>query len=355
MNSQTIIEHSNSSESEYEEDHNGHVSLSQINSTVQQQREKQYRLICKVEQQSTNASTSLINSLQEPDMIELMKFTELYMLRSLASVNANDSILSVKLKDTTQAFSSATNLTSSANTFTNNSTNSNSNLRNILSKGEKDENYTLRIDSMIPMDLLRNGLKSGNPFLAHTDPEVKVVAAKESSKSPVAATLAGSTITFKYMLTIDVNKNYFQFMSDKVGHGDQQELYKINLIKKPLTWSQFDYDQISLDVLLNKRKSNGRSKTRYLNSRAIFDRLYQFFDHTLKYDFPTRQAAAMAVAMQSTGNMSKTLSSMSKATKSTKTSQGGDPGVASVDLDGVTRTCRLKNNQLIINFKLENG
>jgi hypothetical protein len=360
MNTDPLLEHSkvesnDNSDSEYEDEHNyAPATQSEINNNVQLQREKQYRSICRAEQQSTNTMTSLINSLQETDMVELMKLVEIYMLRSLALVHANDSVLSVKLKDTTQTLASSTNL-SSANTFTNISSNSNTNLRSLVVDGSKGENFALRIDSMIPMDLLRNGLKSGNPFLAQLDPEAKVAAAKESSKSPVAATLAGNTLTFKYMLSIEANRNYFQFMSNRVSNGEQQELHKINVCKKPLAWSQFDYDQISLDVLLNKRKASGRSKTRFLNSRALFDRLYQYFDHALKYDFPTRQAAMQAIALQSTGNMSKTFSSMSKATKSTKASQDVDPNVAAVDVNGLVRTCRLKNNQLIITFRLENG
>jgi hypothetical protein len=337
------------------------ITQSELAHLQQQQREKQYRQICKVEQNSTNPLTSSINTLQESDMQELLKLIDLYMLRSLALVNANDSVLSVKLKEPLPKSTSlgsgnlGSTLSASMNSF--------ADLRQmtVVPNRTKDDDFTLRIDSMMPMDLLRNGLRAGNPFVPQpvvvTTPKdpVKPTTTKESS-TKASATLAGHKLTFKYLLTIDANKNYFEFTSDKLSTNEQLELCKIGVNKKPPSWSHFDYDQISLDVLLNKRKPSGRSKTRYLNSRAIFDRLLQYFSHALKFDFPTRQAASTAMSVQTANGLTKNTSSMSKITNKSKSAEAGpDPNVAPPDPLGETRTCYLKNNQLIINFKLEQG
>ena len=273
------------------------------------------------------------------------------MLRCLSLINSYDTVLSVQLKDPNQTLPNPSlrikNLCNSMSSV------------NILKKSEED--FSIRIDSMIPLDFLRNGLKAGNPLLVQTELQAKMNEAKETSKFP--GTLAANVLTFKYLLTIDVNKKYFRFKSDKSKETEHLELYKVNMIEQPPNWSQFDYDQISLDMLLNRRQPPLRSKTRYLNSRAIFDRLYLYFNHVLKFDFPAKQNSQQVI--------NKSVSSMSKSSKESKGSKGSKANgksnkrshqsndinqVGTIgDLNSDSRTCILKNNQLIITFKLDNS
>lgn len=196
-----------------------------------------------------------------------------------------------------------------------------------------------------------------------------------------------SILSFKYLLVLDLNKNMFKFQHEKQSSTARDaetliELVKINLPKRPESWSHYDFDQLSLDVLLNKRarQYDTTSKHRYLNSRALFDRIHQYFNRVLKTDFPTRFPPSTSMAyLSKKRNAAKKLNETSSTSnfkddslnnkkpgdendkkRDSKTSNRTEALTMNttdtiISQDPPDRTCSLKNNQLIVNFKLDNS
>ncbi len=171
---------------------------------------------------------------------------------------------------------------------------------------------SISIQSLVQIDLLRNGLKSG-PLLLQKDTTETVENAKTNSKTlkpnlDIIPTLSNqlnykllignkNKIIFKYFFVLDLNTFYFQFCK----LNKKQPLYAIKLANIPADWTNSDLEQLTLEININEptkkveipyiRKQPApnylprRHFTRFLNSRALFDRVYRHFVRVLFYEW----------------------------------------------------------------------
>ncbi len=184
------------------------------------------------------------------------------------------------------------------------------------------QNYadpSISIQGLVHNDLLRNGLKSG-PLLLQKDSTETPENSKAASKAPkpnldIIPTLNNqlnykllignkNKIIFKYFLVLDMNTFYFEFCK----MNKQQPLYAVKLVNVPANWTKSDLEQITLEIKVNEttkreevsclRKQRNKLPTpvytnylprrhisRFLNSRALFDRIYRHFARVLFYEW----------------------------------------------------------------------
>jgi hypothetical protein len=268
------------------------------------------------------------------------------MTRCLNSVHKNDGLIQLLNPNifSSQSFTNST--TNTTNTTTNIPINKSISKRsnqkdsiiaellnseNSVQSGDFILNRPLVIDSLIPLDFIRNGLKSG-PLPAQqaesqtvfqrentslTTSDKKSVSGAQSAAPPSLSRantqvnlslasqlnyklLVGSKqyVIFKYLLVLQLNSEYF----DCHIINDKESIYSVRSIKKPLNWTQFDYDQFTINIdsnvnepfqkifsnIVNLQKTKQQQQqqqklkpTRYLNSKAIFDRLHKQFYRTI--------------------------------------------------------------------------
>lgn len=308
---------------------------------IKTHRIKQYKNLIKLEQQQNPGQILQINNLQDNDIKELTSFIENYLNNCLRAIDSNDSILCA----------------------------STSNVQDI---SNKNCDFIINVDSIVGMDFLKNGIKAGNPIISQFKKEansdvtitapvhVPVNQVSNLPKIPESRLLNHSPSTshssltkhhqhqsqllnqqqspeqilnFSYLLNLNLNKNFFRFETENFN------MFKVKLVKKPYTCSLFDYEQISLEIKPKKSESinqiltnnPAKSKYRYLNSRAIFDRLLKHFNHALKKGWPSKPKP-----------MSQPVHRLQIIGESSQLENINEEEL---------KKCYLKNNQIIVSFK----
>jgi hypothetical protein len=346
--------------------HDGDLSVIDLNAYLRVQREKQFRNMLKIESQSNNTLSLSINQLHDVEINDLIKMIDIYIQKCLSMLDANDSVIRVCLKDfRLSTYQRPQQAKPELPTETS------ENQPKIEMNNSIKKKTTINISSVSSMEFLRSALKTGNPFTP-IPLEQQVKPSKDNSKN---AFIANSMLNFKSTLNIELNRDYFSVNNEMNANSTGIDLFKINVKKKPTEWSDYDYNQLTLDVLLNKRNVNShrtdKTKNRFLNSRAIFDRLYKCFDHVLKHDFNLRQyyihyihnkhhslnenlnKSQKPPQSHNNNNINNNIKDM--IDRSEKINESNTTKNDSFIPNNQDKYCTLKNNQLIINFKLNNG
>jgi hypothetical protein len=159
---------------------------------------------------------------------------------------------------------------------------------NVKGRSITNDPVVIQIDNLIPIDLLRNGMKCGpwkqsrneEPFNRvkgstlqdYEDEEMLLIGDRNKSgvsKSPI---LARNLIILKYLIPIQLNRNFFH----TTLANDKEKLYTIELIKKPINWKQYDYEQ-----LIIKMPKSTKQSYNYLNLKALTDKLFSHLNNSL--------------------------------------------------------------------------
>lgn len=287
----------------------------ELSEVLRGQKIKQFKNLIKLDQLQNPSQTSALNSLQDPDLKDLNIFLDQYLNTCFGEINNSDSVFSVAIN----------NLNTEAN-------------------------HIIKLESLNSLDFLKNGLKSGNPLLICVKNEPKVesitnsLASLPKISSPKSSIISLSkfqtiqqppvpiqqpVLNLNYLLILNLNREYFRIEQENLN------FFKIKLIKKPSDLSMNDYDQISIEM--NKKKDTpvrGRSNykqsqksCRYLNSRAISDRLIRYFNYCLKHKWPKKTQINHPVPKN----------------------QPNDPNQSNFNEEN-RRVC-MKNNQILISFE----
>ena len=196
----------------------------------------------------------------------------------------------------------------------------------------EDANRPITIDSFIQLDFIRNGLHSGPlpqsnsslgpqfynettnltqtssndqkstgaqsaalPALSRSNTQSNISLASQLNYKYLVGTR--NYVVFKYLLIMDLSDEYFNCRLI----NDRESIYSIKSVKKPPNWTRYDYDQFTVDIqstsqeplkrifsnIINLKNSDAKrtafklKPTRYLNSKAVFDRLYRHFYKTI--------------------------------------------------------------------------
>lgn len=166
--------------------------------------------------------------------------------------------------------------------------------------------------------MLRNGLKSGPLLLQKelnepvetknpkvTKPNLDTIPTLSNQLQYKILTGNKNKIIFKYFLVLDLNTFYFEFCK----MNKMQPLYSVKLVNIPPNWTSGDLEQFTIEIKINDspNKSNTfptlrkpkvkqptpiyinylpkRKTAKFLNSRAIFDRIYRHFARVLNYEW----------------------------------------------------------------------
>jgi hypothetical protein len=156
------------------------------------------------------------------------------------------------------------------------------------------------------LDFKTNNLSSSNN---------KVDSNRKTIKSQPNSTQFRNAVIFKYVIVMELNTDYFS----TINSMNDNNLFKIQLLRKPARWSSHDYESLtvsvkdpkrdysstfnstslnslhsSIDSALsaslnsfqnnyeNKKKSNINNGKRYLNSKGLLDRIYKQFHIVLR-------------------------------------------------------------------------
>ena len=206
--------------------------------------------------------------------------------------------------------------------------------------------------------LTAGSLKSSSQATFKPQNTINTAVTNNTSTTKDTVTINKQLIIYKYLLVFDLNKKYFE-----IDNLNQQELlHTIKMLKKPQKWSSSDYEQLSLELKqstdifglfngMSKKKEKSMSsnnatnvpKTRYLNSKAIFDRLFRHFTQVLNSEWPESHLKPFT---------------HTPATAKTRTKSNTNPSRSNAHqlmhrfqiVDG-SKTIDLRNNQIRIGFK----
>ncbi|CAF0827509.1 unnamed protein product [Brachionus calyciflorus] len=288
-----------------------------LSEILRNQRIKQFKNLAKLEQLQNPSQIASLNSLQDSDLKELTQFIDIYFNNCFKEINSVDNVLSVSIN-------------------------------NLIGK---NENYLVKLECLQPIDFLKNGIKSGNPLLNISKPDKnltttssltslpRIISPKSSIVSlnklqtaPVPSTVQQTVLNLNYLLVINLNRDYFSIEQENFN------FFKIKTLKKPIELSFHDFDQISIEIKQEKKPTrlSNRSKTnylqpksvRYLNARALVDRIIRYFNHVLKYNWPNRH---------------KIISQSQPKIQQNEVQN-------EISNDDNDRKCYIKNNQIVISF-----
>jgi hypothetical protein len=311
---------------------------STINSTKEEQqyaeylhklRMQQYNNVVKTEATFNSGVLGSINTLQDSEMNELLKNIDSLMASTVDSIDRNDPVIAVLNQE---GQGQEANPVSSR----------------VEWKANSEPSVLLA--GLVQTDLLRNGLKSGplphqkdsvetvetvkNPKLSKPNPDLIPTLNSHLNYKQLMGTK--NRVILKYLFVLDLNPKYFELIQmNKV-----QPLYSVKMARRPLTWSNIDVDQFTIEIKANPggpaghtgrpslNKANtqsqlqlptlskfngsqsyrepataakakpmplssfsnsnyvpGKRTSRYLNSRSIFDRVYRHFVRVLNFEW----------------------------------------------------------------------
>ncbi|RNA39209.1 hypothetical protein BpHYR1_009527 [Brachionus plicatilis] len=285
----------------------------ELSEALRNQKIKQFKNLIKLDQLQNPSQIAALNNLQDSDLKDLNNFIDQYLNNCLREIDNTDSVFSVAIN--------------------------NQNIQN---------NYTIKLESLNPLDFLKNGLKSGTPLLISLKNEPKdnsmtnSLSSLPKISSPKSSIVSMSkfqasqlppvpiqqpVLNLNCLLVLNLNREYFKIEKENLN------FFKVKLIKRPNDISLYDYDQISIDIGDKKEapvraRSHYQQKScRYLNSRALTDRLIRYFNYCLKNNWP-------------------------KKTLSTNPGSKMPPNEASPSsFNEENRKCVMKNNQILISFE----
>ena len=305
------------------------VTLEEQQEILRVQKMQHYQNLLKLEQQFNLGSIGQINSQQDSEINEILSSCDSYLSQCLNSIAKNDYLFSFSsnienFTKTTQKKVRLTNQESNSETESSN-----------LSKGEP----SITFESVVFLDFLRNGIRSGPLPMQRdkADPErnnqdltsttltatattnlttnTKAHKADTSQNPSLISQLnfkqssnTKSSLTLKYLLVLDLDQECFEFgtVSSK-----NETLYSMRLKKRPQKWSANDYHELTVEVKSSSKEPLNRivsnilkyreklstqsSCPRFLNSRAIFDRILKHFINVLKNEWLVNQSPENAL------------------------------------------------------------
>ena len=338
------------------------LNYDELSAVLRLQKDQQYSCLNKLDSQFNAANIAQINQHQDSEFNEVMANVEILINYCLQNVHKNDGLICLS---NSSFFNSPSQIFSNLNKNkkASNVKDSFPDLMNFHIKSD-DANKPITIDSFIQLDFIRNGLHSGpllqspqGPQLFHEATNLTHLSSSNDQKSTgvqsaalpalsrsntqgnisLASQLnykllvgAKNYVVFKYLLVMDLSDEYF----DCRLINDKESIYSIESIKKPPNWSRYDYDQFTVDIhstgkeplkrifsnIINlksnevKRTAFKLKPTRYLNSKAIFDRLFRQFYKKIIQEWSTLE-------------------------------------MQNLKFDSEARSCEIKNNQLKICLK----
>ena len=324
------------------------------------QKLKQYHNITKYVELANVPSVANVNSLQDTELNELLRNIDNLIFLSLQRIHKNDNSFHVEIENFKVAPQSETPTSRASNTktptsFSNEPSSTpeeNDNLKYLNATFLKIKPETMpkinpiSIESIVALDFLRNGLKSGTfqtqKFYTTNFVEQDVVltsnakandtnsnASRESlynktiysavntlsslfaggpqqqqKKSEQIKALSNTNkkmLIFKYVLILNLHKQCFEIKRV----NDKEMTYTIVSTEKPPNWSHSDYETLTLEVKTSsilKRKDNTEKTSRHLNAKAIFDRLLRNFSTILKTEWPELRLKSGSLVRKSANN-----------------------------------------------------
>lgn len=329
-----MSESSERSDSVFTDNADHFLNNDDLNETLRAQKDQQYHCMHKLDQQFNASNIAQINLHQDTEFNEVMTNVEIILNTCMLNIDKNDGLITLS---NPSLFNSSRLLNNSGKgrkmTTKDPVSLDPTTLDNIINSNNCEK--SIIIDSLVPLDFIRNGLKSGplqiqqGPQLFHEQTNLTMNSEHKSTgiQSAVqsAAALPGlsrsntqanislasqlnykfligfkNLVIFKYLIAVDLNSDYF----DCRIINDKESIYSIRSLKRPANWSKFDYDQFTIDIqstaneplnrifenIINLSANNAKSayKTkpiRFLNSKALFDRIYKHFHKTIIKDW----------------------------------------------------------------------
>jgi hypothetical protein len=313
------------------------LNYDELSAALRSQKDQQFNCLIKLDSQFNAANIAQINQHQDTEFNEVMANVEILINYCLRNVHKNDGLICLSnssfFNNPSQIFNNL-----SKNKKAPNPKDSFPDFINFDIKND-DANKPITIDSFIQLDFIRNGLHSGplpqssqgpqGPQLAHEATNLTNTSSNEQKSTGTQSAafpalsrsntqgnislasqlnykfLVGNKnyVVFKYLLVMDLSDEYF----DCRLINDKESIYSIKSKKKPPNWTRYDYDQFTVDIqsttkeplkrifsnIINSKSNEAKrtafklNPTRYLNSKAIFDRLFRQFYRTIIKEWST--------------------------------------------------------------------
>lgn len=342
-------------------------------SELQLQRQKHYDNIIKFEHDQNPGNLSFMNGLQDNELNDIIGNATEYINLCLSKISKYDSLINVNWTDINACQSAWSkrgkkNVINENHNFTDDKTSMSSSTTAIYNEP------IITISSINPIDFLQNGLRSG-PFetakVNETPSPTKTINSKSKNETK-------TIVKLKYLLEFDLNPEYFDF-SEVDDNGLH---YAIRFKKKPKKWSTQDFDQISLDLTTNKNEPfkkvvstiSNREKDlenvnvqfdylklskpksyRYLNAKALFDRLLKSFSIVLKREWPhyhnPLNKENLVDVENPLGPSALSTHTNKTSTSTQNTNSNNNPNNSKYPICEDYKTCISKDNRLKISFK----
>jgi hypothetical protein len=311
------------------------------------QKLKQFHNITKYEQLVNVPSVASVNNLQDSELNDLLRAIDNLIYLSIEKIHKTDKTFHVEIENfrvqSNQNDTSANNSKIEAVFSEADIEFSNINLKYLNAKFFKTKPEPvpkinpLSIESIVSLDFLRNGLKSGtfqtqkfytttfheqesvltntiresgsivsgnisnssrdslynktiyrkslNNLIPYNEKQDALDHNKRENYKAMASSTNKKLLIFKFLLVLNLHKQCFELK--KVN--DKELTYTVGINERPQNWSSSDFETLTLEVksdCILKVKGDTFKKTRHLNAKAIFDRLLRHFLVVLKKDWP---------------------------------------------------------------------